>query len=123
MMCVYVSKNIAECQPGYYGKNCTYMCSGNCLHDNNRCDRFTGQCNSGCKPGWTGNICYQRKNKVLFFFLLKRLHVIRIYKIFLQINAIMHNLKRSQFSVYCLRTFCKHFRKILIDCTCIVMLF
>lgn len=61
--------------------------------------------------------------KFFFFFLLKRLHVIRIYKIFLQINAIMHNLNRSQFSVYCLRTFCKHFRKILIDCTCIVMLF
>lgn len=50
------------------------------------------------------------------FFLLKRL-------IFLQINAIMHNLNRSQFSVYFLQTFFKHYRKKLIDCTCIVVLF
>lgn len=56
-----------------------------------------------------------------YFSLLKRL--IRISKIFLQINAIMHNLNRSQFSVYILQTFFKHYRKILIDCTCIVVLF
>lgn len=55
------------------------------------------------------------------FFLLKRL--IRISKIFLQINAIMHNLNRSQFSVYFLQTFFKHYSKKLIDFTCIVVLF
>lgn len=64
MVCVYVLKNIAECQPGYYGNNCTYICSRNCLHDY-ICDRFTGHCKSGCKPGWAGDRCNQRKTQVL----------------------------------------------------------
>lgn len=66
-MCVYISKNIAECQSGYYGKDCTDICSVNCLHDY-ICDRFTGQCKYGCKSGWTGGRCNQRKTKVLYLF-------------------------------------------------------
>lgn len=26
-----------------------------------KCDRSTGQCDGGCKQGWTGNICDQSK--------------------------------------------------------------
>lgn len=53
-------KNIAECKFGNYGKNCTGICSVNCLYSS-ICDRFTGHCNEGCKLGWIGNTCDQRK--------------------------------------------------------------
>lgn len=47
------------CPSGYYGKNCSYhQCSKNCKVVND-CDRFTGQCDGGCKPGWTGITCDQ----------------------------------------------------------------
>lgn len=52
-------KIILECRFGYYGENCTNQCSLNC-NVTRRCDRFTGSCDGGCKPGWTGNICSQR---------------------------------------------------------------
>lgn len=48
------------CQSGYFGYNCSYQCSPNCNVTNN-CDRFTGQCDGGCKPGWTGITCDQSK--------------------------------------------------------------
>lgn len=48
------------CQSGYFGYNCSYQCSPNCKVTNN-CDRFTGQCDRGCKPGWTGVTCDQSK--------------------------------------------------------------
>lgn len=48
------------CQFGYYGKDCTGRCSVNCYYTS-RCDRFTGHCTEGCKAGWTGNMCDQRK--------------------------------------------------------------
>lgn len=41
-------------------KNCTGICSVNCLYSS-ICDRFTGHCNEGCKLGWIGNTCDQRK--------------------------------------------------------------
>lgn len=59
-------KIILECQLGYYGENCRNWCSVNC-NVTRRCDRFTGSCNGGCQPGWTGNTCdqseYTVKNK------------------------------------------------------------
>nr|XP_022304116.1 uncharacterized protein LOC111111421 isoform X2 [Crassostrea virginica] len=47
-----------ECPPGFYGIDCLYNCSQNC-NVTRRCDRFTGKCEGGCKPGWTGATCYQ----------------------------------------------------------------
>lgn len=55
-----LQRNFAECQQGYYGRDCTGRCSVNCYHTS-RCDRFSGHCNEGCKPGWAGNTCDQRK--------------------------------------------------------------
>lgn len=52
-----------ECQFGYYGENCTNQCSMNC-NVTSRCDRFTGSCDKGCKPGWTGYKCDQSKYTV-----------------------------------------------------------
>lgn len=49
---------ISECQTGYYGQDCSIPCSKNC-DVSRECDRFTGQCNEGCKEGWTGNTCDQ----------------------------------------------------------------
>lgn len=44
------------CVSGYYGKNCNNQCSINC-YMNRSCDRVTGECDGGCKPGWTGINC------------------------------------------------------------------
>ncbi|XP_061166265.1 angiopoietin-1 receptor-like [Saccostrea echinata] len=44
------------CLPGYYGRDCRYRCSDNCaIH--NRCNRFTGECDGGCQPGWKEPRC------------------------------------------------------------------
>lgn len=54
-----LQRNLAECEQGYYGRECTGRCSVNC-YITSRCDRFTGFCTGGCKLGWTGNTCVQR---------------------------------------------------------------
>lgn len=51
---------ILECPLGKYGNDCSKQCSTNC-DVTSRCDRFTGECDGGCKPGWTGIICDQGK--------------------------------------------------------------
>lgn len=48
------------CASGYYGHNCSSKCSQNC-NVTNICDRITGECDGGCKPGWIGNTCDQSK--------------------------------------------------------------
>lgn len=49
---------LTECNPGRYGRNCMYQCSENC-NVTRICNRFTGECEGGCKAGWTGTICNQ----------------------------------------------------------------
>lgn len=49
-----------ECPPGYYGNDCRYQCSLNC-YVTSACEKFTGQCIGGCKPGWTGIKCNHGK--------------------------------------------------------------
>lgn len=44
------------CQHGYYGITCSLRCSKNCYVPS-RCDRFTGKCVEGCKPGWRTDSC------------------------------------------------------------------
>ncbi|XP_078328528.1 fibroblast growth factor receptor 1-A-like isoform X2 [Crassostrea virginica] len=46
------------CQPGRYGINCGKPCGPNCQG----CNRFTGVCEFGCLPGWTGPSCEKRSN-------------------------------------------------------------
>lgn len=50
---------VSECQFGHYGKNCMNTCSKSCLVTN-KCNRMTGVCDGGCKPGWAGSTCDQR---------------------------------------------------------------
>lgn len=52
---------IVVCGSGLYGEDCMHQCSPNC-NEGNACDRFTGQCIGGCKPGWRGFVCDQRKS-------------------------------------------------------------
>lgn len=47
-----------ECPAGYYGNDCRYHCSLNC-DVTSICDKSSGQCEGGCKPGWTGATCDQ----------------------------------------------------------------
>lgn len=54
------------CPLGYYGKNCLNQCSKNC-HLTRKCDRFTGQCDGGCEPGWVSITCDQSYFLVLSF--------------------------------------------------------
>lgn len=54
---------IVACEPGYYGKDCNHRCSVNCSVEYN-CDKSTGQCIGGCRPGLTGTVCDNGKKCV-----------------------------------------------------------
>lgn len=53
-----------ECYFGYYGTNCRNQCSINCDMIGS-CDRVTGNCDKGCKAGWSGIHCDQGKFNLL----------------------------------------------------------
>lgn len=53
-----LQSNIVECQYGYHGRNCSNICSTNC-NVTSRCDKVSGKCIGGCKPGWFGDMCDQ----------------------------------------------------------------
>lgn len=50
-----------ECRDGFYGKSCVHQCSENC-YVTRRCDKITGKCFKGCKPGWRTDTCDQSKS-------------------------------------------------------------
>jgi hypothetical protein len=54
----YLAKN-KSFQDGTYGQNCKQNCSDNCY--NNMCNVVSGLCVSGCRKGWMGPYCQQRK--------------------------------------------------------------
>ena len=41
------------CPTGRYGRDCSETCGDQCQG----CDRFSGVCELGCLPGWTGQRC------------------------------------------------------------------
>lgn len=45
-----------DCNDGTFGYNCTNNCSSHCLNDSS-CNKQTGQCDRGCKPGYTFDNC------------------------------------------------------------------
>ena len=61
-MWFYLFINVA-CKDGTYGNNCVHNCSGNCLNDS-PCNKQTGHCDTGCKPGFTNTLCIKRELNV-----------------------------------------------------------
>ena len=55
----------AECPQGLFGENCQQYCSKHCVISG-KCDRVTGHCIDGCKPGWKPAQCDQSKILQLF---------------------------------------------------------
>lgn len=49
-----------ECSVGYFGVECRNKCSENCF-ETQKCDRVSGECDNGCKLGWKGGTCNDRK--------------------------------------------------------------
>lgn len=47
---------VLACDNGTYGYNCVNNCSGHCLNDS-PCNKQTGHCDWGCKPGYTNSKC------------------------------------------------------------------
>ena len=45
-----------ECIDGAYGYGCVNNCSGHCMNDS-LCNKQTGHCDRGCKPGYTNAFC------------------------------------------------------------------
>ena len=37
--------NESDCEPGYFGINCTEECDRNCRNEDKKCDKITGECN------------------------------------------------------------------------------
>lgn len=66
IVCTFVA-----CDLGYYGNNCRHRCSVNCSKAYD-CDKFTGQCIGGCKPGWTGFMCDQGKKVLMMLYVFSQ---------------------------------------------------
>lgn len=52
----FVVYYVTECDDGTYGYDCLHNCSGHCLN-NSPCNKHTGHCELGCKPGYTNVFC------------------------------------------------------------------
>ena len=51
---------LVECPLGTYGNDCKYNCGIACSVSNH-CNKTTGECIGGCKPGWKIFFCNQSK--------------------------------------------------------------
>ena len=67
-----------ECRNGTYGYGCVNNCSDHCIGDST-CNKQTGYCDRGCKPGYTNSLC-KKVNK-------QKLHNIIVIKKSLKIEA------------------------------------
>lgn len=79
------------CESGYYGKDCRHQSSINCYVPTH-CNKFTGQCEGGCKPGWTGSTCNQGMNIWLLY--LKRR---RNFMFYIQLKLLLKSCFFSHF--------------------------
>ena len=48
---------VTVCPKGSYGQACTLTCDDKC----DGCNNVNGSCDRGCKPGWKGDNCQQRR--------------------------------------------------------------
>lgn len=66
---------LKECGDGTYGYNCINNCSGHCLGDYH-CNKETGRCDVGCKPGYTTDNCSKSNCIIIYTFLFNSFTVI-----------------------------------------------
>lgn len=66
-----VSLLVTGCYNGTYGYDCTNNCSGHCLN-NSPCDKQTGHCDGGCKPGYSNDDCSKGKSKYQFLYIRRK---------------------------------------------------
>lgn len=45
--------SILDCSFGFYGQDCADTCNHTC----SGCNNVNGQCDRGCNPGWSGELC------------------------------------------------------------------
>jgi len=60
---VVVGVVTTACPGGFFGLNCETVC--NCQSTLERCHPVTGDCASGCRPGYAGPGCLLRKHVAL----------------------------------------------------------
>lgn len=53
---MYIYEFIVACNNGTFGHGCINNCSGQCI-DEPMCNKQTGHCDRGCKPGYTSAFC------------------------------------------------------------------
>lgn len=53
---LYEYKFDVACNDGTFGHGCINNCSGQCVNDS-PCNKTTGHCDNGCKPGYTSAFC------------------------------------------------------------------
>lgn len=52
----YITVNLfLECIDNFFGQNCKEICNVTCKG----CNRTTGICDTGCKPGWRDIYCHK----------------------------------------------------------------
>lgn len=59
-----------ECDENFFGINCKEQCYTNCVG----CNKKTGVCDTGCKPGWKGMSC--QESKIYYGFIYTKLKMI-----------------------------------------------
>ena len=89
------------CQPGRYGINCAIPCGPNCQG----CNRFTGVCEFGCHPEWTGTFCEKRSNYVFIYFChinnsLHRIHIVFCITTNTKYSNMFWNISSRQILMY-----------------------
>jgi hypothetical protein len=55
--------HVTACLTGTYGSDCVQTCA-NC--NGRQCDTDSGNCLSGCKSGWFGDMCDGEKNNSIY---------------------------------------------------------
>lgn len=71
-------------------------CSENCI-ETGRCDRFTGNCEGGCKSGWTGTTCANGKYHHFFSCVM---HIYSTNHTLITLMNARYNKKKKLLAVY-----------------------
>lgn len=84
------SIHFLACQIGFYGSNCTQVCSDKCVE--RLCDNTNGVCTHGCLDGWKDDLCnqgitFQKGINIMFYQYAHLFHNILSLEI---VNGIMH---------------------------------